>query len=228
MFRRTATVLRASLFAAALLLLGAPFARASTISCGFGGSQTQSTGCHSGITDGLFNFTAYALTLSFSAVHGPFDVSVTNTLTSQSALTQSQRLSNFPGYTCVTLDGINCVDFEVTAPPPGPNTWTGFYDIAIVWFTDTNSAFPNDPGNRIRILHNRGDVAGNGFDTDITVLGSYFPGFPGVPDPGIGGRDDNFQSFLVAQTPAVVPEPTTMVLLGSGLALALRRGRSRR
>ena len=89
----------------------------------------------------------------------------------------------------------------------------------IAWSFDTDATFPNDPGDRIRILHNRGDIPGNGFNTDVTIIGSYIPG---GDDPGIGGRDDNFQSFLVAQGPAV-PEPGTLLLLGSGVAWLVRR-----
>ena len=113
------------------------------------------------------------MTLGFDNVNGPFDVSVTNVPTSQAALIQAQRLNGFPGYTCVPLDGTNCVDFQITAPAPQPTTWTGFYNVSISWNFNTNPNFPNGPGNLIRILHNRGDVPGNGFDTDITVIGSY-------------------------------------------------------
>jgi hypothetical protein len=138
------------------------------------------------------------------------------------------RLNNFPGFRCIPLDGVHCIDFEVNAPTPGTNTWTGFYDLTITWLLDTEPEFPNDPGNRIRILHNRGDVPGDGFDTDISVVGSYFgPNgctFGCEEDPGLSGRDDNFQSFLVVQGPAV-PEPGTLMLLGSGVAAWLIRRR---
>jgi hypothetical protein len=206
------------------MAIAASSARASTITCGFGGNP-NGPGCLTQSTDErLFNFGPYLVDLTFDNVHGPFSVSITDVFTSQGQLIQEQRLDGFQGYTCVPLDLTNCVEFEVNAPSPGPGTWTGFYDLAIVWQADTNADFPNDPGNRIRILHNRGDVPGNGFDTDITVDGSYIVKIPGAGgDPGIGGRDDNFQSFLVAQAPAVVPEPATLLLIGSGVAWAARR-----
>jgi hypothetical protein len=217
----TRTLLPAVLLCAGLVLLPSP-AKASTITCGFGGSQNSGPGCIGGTNTGFFTFGPYQLTLGFDTVHGPFDVNVTDALTSQSALIQNQRLTGFPGYTCVPLDGTNCVDFQISAPAPGPNTWTGFYNVSIFWGFNTNPNFPNDPGNRIRILHNRGDIPGDGFNSDITVIGSYTGEFRNIgdDDPGIGGRDDNFQSFLVAQAPAAVPEPGTLVLIGSGVASA--------
>ncbi|MFI5177108.1 MAG: PEP-CTERM sorting domain-containing protein [Vicinamibacterales bacterium] len=224
------TILPAALVSAALVLFTSSAASASTLTCGFGG-QTDS--CQLGPNAGIFNFGPFSLELSFDTVHGPFNISVTDVLTSQNQL--GNRLSNFPGDTCVPLDGTNCVEFQVTAPAPSANTWTGFYDLSIFWLDNTNSSFPNGPGNRIRILHNRGDVPGDGFDTDITILGSYIPGGQCDDgdedhdhhhrhsdnncddDPGIGGHDDNFQSFLVVQAPAV-PEPGTLLLIGSGMA----------
>ena len=162
-----------ALVGAGLLLVSASTASASTITCGFGGSQNSGSGCVSGQSTGFFLFGPYQMILGFDSVNGPFDVSVTDVPTSQAALIQAQRLNGFPGNTCVPLDGTNCIDFQITAPPPGPTTWTGFYNVSIFWNFNTNPNFPNGPGNLIRILHNRGDVAGNGFDTDITVIGSY-------------------------------------------------------
>ena len=80
------------------------------------------------------------------------------------------------------------------------------------------------------------------FDDDITTV--YCPnGFSGPPecsfpsedffstfsvdDPGVGGTDNSFSGFMATHISAV-PEPSTMVLLASGLAGAAFRRRKRR
>lgn len=180
-----------------------------------------------GVVSNTFDFVTYTFELTFDNVapSAVFDVLVDNVITNQDAVT-SRLAANFPGYMCVPIaGGTDCVDFEVTAPDPGSVTWSGSFDIFIHWDADTNSSFPNTPDDRIRMLHNRGDVPGNGFDTDITTLGSY------ELEPGLGGRDNNFQSFLIAQAPeaTAVPEPATLLMVGSGLSgLFYQRRRRRR
>ena len=68
------------------------------------------------------------------------------------------------------------------------------------------------------MLHAVGDDT---YDIDITN-GPYHP------DPGIGGRDNNFQRLLVTHDATVVPEPATMLLIGSGLGTLLYQRRRRR
>ena len=216
-------LMHAAALAAVLVPLGTVAVETSTISCGFGSYGSVGSGCSASGAARTFNFGPYDLTLRFDNPVNAL-ITVEDILTTQDELTGQNdlgpsvavnRLATFPTHICVEISGSgDCVEFEVTAP-----MGLGFYDVFIHWDANTNGSFPNDPGNRIRMLHAIGDDT---YDTDITVLGSY------DPDPGIGGRDNNFQRLLVTQT-AAVPEPGTMLLIGSGLGTLLyhRRRRSR-
>ena len=220
---RTSKLIQAAALAAVLVPLGSVAVETSPITQSYSGAATPNPA-----NNLTFDFGPYEFRLNFENLFdmAGFAVTVNDVPANQAGL--NPRLSNFPGNLCVPINpgtpGAPCVDFAVTAPGPGPFTWTGFYDIFISWDALTDGTFPNSPGDRIRILHNRGDVPGNGFDTDITTPGSYFSGV----DPAIGGRDDNFQSFLVTQNGNAVPEPASLLLVTSGVSGLLYRRRRKR
>jgi hypothetical protein len=213
-------LVQAAALAAVLVPLGSVAVETSPITHNFSGGNGGPV-----VSDQVFDFTDYRFELSFNdlASFADFFVTVDNQTTNQGAVTS--RLGNFPGFVCVPIGpGPNgCVDFVITGAPADRDSLWSTFDIFISWNALTDGAFPNSPGDRIRILHDEGASINNAFDSDITTPGTY------ENDPAIGGRDDNFRSFMVLQAPTdPVPEPATLFLVTTGVSGLLYRRRRKR
>jgi hypothetical protein len=166
------------------------------------------------------------------------------------------KFALFPGFRPVPI-GSNpaapYIEFQVIAPDPcfadtedcssANNTWISQgprgpaaiqgYDLRIYWTADTNGEFP-DP----HVLHDTGPAPTDGlYDIDMTDPNFPYTTFvpcevfgPECTDPAIGGRDDMFDNFSLGDptTTAEVPEPASLLLLGSGISGLLYRRRRRK
>lgn len=232
----TAKLIQAAALAAVLVPLGSVAVETSTINC-----TSSYSGCPGTFsptnTSNDYDFGGFDYILTMQNVTGTFDVSINAVRGTQGFF--APRMVNFPGYQCVDLmdpstTATPCVDFGIFAPDPVQSGWKN-YTFEIQWDFDSNLLFPNSPGNRITVLHDFGPRQKPG-DTDniydedmclnpLNVACTYFPG-PG--DPSISSGDTDFQHMLVSLRPAnAVPEPATLILLGSGVSAFLYRRRRR-
>jgi hypothetical protein len=251
-----AKLIQAAALAGTLVPLASVAADASPISCTFfsgGGGTTCSTGPQGGA---VYNFGAYAAELRFDEVFNTFTVEITDVEHTYEEI--AARFTDFfPNYQPVPI-GTNpaapYIDFVVTDPPEegidfrsegarGPDADFG-YDLWLYWLADTAAAYPNP-----EMLHDT-EGTDDQFDFNMTIPGSYFddpvpcgvfsscepPGCDveicfasssAFADPGVGGRDNMFTSFTLGDASAV-PEPASMILLGTGLgSLFYRRRRNK-
>ena len=164
-----------------------------------------------------------SIEVAITAVTNPFSLAVTATdLTQADFKSQS---GSFPNRLCLGYaDNGDCLEYTV-APTPLTGA-TGPIQITISWLKNTNPTTASP-----LIIQAEGTAA---FSSQL-LNQTYFPcggSFTTCPtdfdDPSDTGTTDNFSRFVESFTPSTVPEPATLVLLGSGLVGAVSRSRRRR
>lgn len=118
-----------------------------------------------------------------------------------------------------------CVIFDVTAS--GEVNWVDGYYVEMRWFAPMEPGqFATRPPDDGRNFIFRAEDGFN-FDDPLVEDNLYLP-FATPDDPALGGRGSTFSSFIAGRADDVIaPEPATVLLLGSGMGVALYRRRRR-
>jgi hypothetical protein len=236
---RRRTLLGVATFVAALMALGSASVEAATINCvttendggcgGQVGSYVGDEGEQSNIwkffTDGTFTELIYTLEISGSPVT-TFDLQVLDRVVTQEELTTviegDPPLVNFPNTVCLTtFDEDECGLFDVFFSGGETPEWDDpGYLLQITWFENSNplSSPPEDGNNTIL-------KAEDFFEFTEELRDILYLQEP-VPDDGtISGRGDGFSRFGAFRFTEPVPEPASLILVGTGLVGLLYRSR---
>ena len=215
-------LIQAAALAAVLVPLGSVAVETASITCGFGYYYGGDSGCQaSSPTSNQFNFGDYFFELTFADV-GNFEVTVTTTVY------EGLDTEAFPGYECIMLTSAGCVDFAVdTHGASSANGDWSHYSVAIDWEAWVG---PVPEISRMRMLHDRsafdGAEAEGVYDFDMCTGTEFnYDECTRELEPRIGSGNTDFDSFTAALAP--IPEPSSLILLATGLGAAYIRRRRR-
>lgn len=228
-----AKLIKAAALAAALVPLGSVAMEADSITCGFGayyndvgsGGCTNTTG-----SSATFDFGDYVFELDF--IFGLGDNQnfyVTVNTTTNLELSGTGEEEPFAGYECIALSATDgCVDFQVATSAQSGENWDR-YSVKIDWENWNDHEYDV---LTMRLLHDSsefdGAEAAGTYDFDMCTNPDLYDACVAEVNPGIRSGDTDFDSFMAAESSTPVPEPSSLMLLATGVGGTWLGGRRRR